>query len=52
MAKYFTVFTLFQPEKLAAGESSAVAGALVLLALGIILYGAAVAVFTRKDLHI
>ena len=51
-AKYFTVFTLFQPEKLAAGESSAVAGALVLLALGIILYGAAVAVFTRKDLHI
>ena len=51
-AKYFTVFTLFQPEELAAGESGAVAGALVLLALGIVLYGAAVAVFTRKDLHI
>ena len=51
-AKYFTVFTLFQPEKLAAGESGAVVGALVLLVLGIVLYGAAVAVFTRKDLHI
>lgn len=51
-AKYFTVFTLFQPEELAAGESGAVVGALVLLVLGIILYGAAVAVFTRKDLHI
>lgn len=51
-AKYFTVFTLFQPEELAAGESGAVAGALVLLALGLVLYGAAVAVFTRKDLHI
>lgn len=51
-AKYFTLFTLFQPEELAAGEPSAVAGALALLALGIVLYGAAVAVFTRKDLHI
>lgn len=51
-AKYFTVFTLFQPEELAAGESGAVVGALVLLALGLVLYGAAVAVFTRKDLHI
>ena len=50
--KYATFFTLFNPEGLAAGESGAVTGVLVLLAGAVVLYTAAIAVFSRKDLHI
>ena len=51
-AKYFTFFTLFRPEGLISGEGSAIAGALLLLAGAAVLYGAGIAVFDRKNLHI
>lgn len=50
--KYVTFFTLFNPDGLALGESSATVGILVLLAGAVILYAAAIAVFSKKDLHI
>ena len=51
-AKYFTFFTLFDPDALAAGESSAIAGVVVLFAGAIVLFTAGIAVFSKKDLHI
>lgn len=50
--KYFTFFTLFDPNGIVAGETGAVLGAGVLLAGAVLLYAAAVLVFTKKDLHI
>lgn len=50
--KYFTFFSLFDPNGAAAGESGAVLGALALLLGAIWLYAAGIAVFCRKDLHI
>lgn len=51
-AKYFTFFTLFQAEGLAAGESEAYRGALLLLVGSLILFSLGRFIFARKDLHI
>lgn len=51
-AKYFTFFTLFNPNGLIAGETAALAGAAVLFVGALALFFAAVEVFARKDLHI
>ncbi|MDE6916661.1 MAG: ABC transporter permease [Lachnospiraceae bacterium] len=50
--KYFTFFTLFDPEGILAGEGSAAAGAAVLFAGAMVLYAAGIAVFDRKDLYL
>ena len=51
-AKYFTFFTLFNPDGIIAGEGSAVVGIFVLLAGAVLLYASGIMVFERKDLHI
>lgn len=51
-AKYFTFFTLFNPDGVIAGESSAVIGAVALFAGAVVLYALGVMIFERKDLHI
>ena len=51
-AKYLTFFSLFSPDKIMAGDSSAITGMLILLAGAIALFGAGIAVFSKKDLHI
>jgi len=51
-AKYFTFFTLFSPDGIAAGEGRAMTGVAVLLMGAIILYTAGITVFSKKDLHI
>ena len=51
-AKYFTFFTLFDPEGLIAGESAAIAGMPILLAGALALYAVGIVVFSKKDLHI
>lgn len=48
----FTLFTLFQPEGLVSGTSDAVTGAVILLALAVLLYAAGIIAFSKKDLHI
>lgn len=50
--KYATFFTLFNPDKLVAGESAAIWGIVVLLLGAVILFTAAIQIFIRKDLHI
>jgi ABC-2 type transport system permease protein len=50
--KYATFFTLFNPDELIAGETSAVVGAIILLVGAIILFTVGTAVFDKKDLHI
>ena len=50
--KYLSIFTLFDPNGLAAGESDAVLKMVALLVGSIILYPIGIAVFCRKDLHI
>ncbi len=51
-AKYFTFFTLFNPEGIIAGESGAFVSALMLLAGAAICYVLGIMIFDRKDLHI
>lgn len=51
-AKYFTFFTLFDPDNIIAGESRAIAAALVLFAGAVVLYIMGIVIFERKDLHI
>jgi len=51
-AKYFTFFTLFQPENLVAGKSSALMGVTILLIGGIALFAAGIFLFCKKDLYI
>lgn len=51
-AKYFTFFTLFNPERIVVGESGAMAGAVVLFVGGIALFILGITVFSKKDLHI
>lgn len=51
-AKYFTFFTLFHPDGLIAGESSAIVGAFVLFMGAVMLYAFGIMIFERKDLHI
>ena len=50
--RYLTFFTLFNPEKIAAGERGAMTGPLILLGGAIILFTAAVIVFQKKDLPV
>lgn len=51
-AKYFTFFTLFRPDDIIAGDSSAVIGVAVLLIGSMGLYALGIIVFSKKDLHI
>lgn len=51
-AKYFTFFTLFDPDGIIAGESGAAAGIFMLFAGSVILYLLGNLLFERKDLHI
>lgn len=51
-AKNYTFFTLFRPEDIIGGESSAIAGMLILLGGAAVLYVLGIMVFERKDLHI
>ena len=51
-AKYFTFFTLFRPDDIMAGDSSAVIGVAVLLVGSVVLYTLGIIVFSKKDLHI
>lgn len=52
MFKYFTFFTLFDANGIAAGESSAFIGTLALLIGAVTLYTIGVTVFCKKNLHI
>lgn len=51
-AKYFTFFTLFDPDGIIVGDSSAIVGVFVLLAGAVMLYALGIMIFERKDLHI
>lgn len=51
-AKYFTFFTLFNPDGIIAKESGAAIGALVLLFGALVLYLIGIVVLDRKDMHI
>lgn len=51
-AKYFTLFTLFDPVGITAGENSAFVGIWVMLVAAIVLYVLGISVFCKKDLHI
>ena len=51
-AKYFTFFTLFSPDGMIAGESSAIVGAFVLFAGAVMLYALGILIFEKKDLPI
>ncbi len=50
--KYFTFFTLFNPDGIIVGESSAIVGIFTLFVGAIILYILGIIVFERKDLYI
>ena len=50
--KFVTFFSLFNPEKLATFDGTAIAGILVLFTGSIALFVAAIVVFSKKDLHI
>lgn len=52
MAKYFTLFTLFDPNGIVAGETNAMICMGVLLGGALVLYAAGILVFSKKDLHI
>ena len=51
-AKYFTFFTLFNPDGIIASESSSTVGIFVLFAGAVMLYVLGVIVLERKDMHI
>lgn len=51
-AKYFTFFTLFDPDGIIAGERNAMAGIFILFAGAVALYLLGIIIFERKDLHI
>ena len=51
-AKYFTFFTLFQPENIVEGKSNALMGPIILLIGGIVLFAAGIFIFREKDLYI
>lgn len=50
--KYFSLFTLFNPNGIVAGETNAMTGVAVLLIGAIALYAMGIVTFTKKDLHI
>lgn len=51
-AKYATFFTLFNSDGIIAGEPGAIWGMVVLFAGAVALFGTAIVVFSKKDLHI
>ena len=51
-AKYFSVFTLFDPNGLAAGDANALVGTAVLFVGGLMLFSGGIFAFTQKDLAI
>lgn len=51
-AKYFSLFTLFDPYGILAGEAKARIGVFALLIGAAALYAAGITIFTKKDLHI
>lgn len=51
-AKYFTFFTLFNPDGIIKSESGAMAGVMVLLIGAALLYVIGIIIFNRKDLYI
>lgn len=51
-AKYFTMFTLFDPEGIISGKEGAMIGSSILLIVAIIMFGLSVYIFDRKDLSI
>jgi len=50
--KYATFFTLFNPDRIIAGEADAFWGMAILLVGAIILFWTAIVVFSKKDMHI
>jgi len=50
--RYFTVFTLYSPERILAGGAGALMSMLVLFIGAIALFFGAIMVFTKKDLHV
>lgn len=50
--KYGTPLTLFRPSELILGDSNAIVSFLSLYAMGIVLYGLAIAIFNKKDLSL
>ncbi len=50
--RYVSIFTLFQPEKIIARETSALVGIAVLAIGSILTFAVAIEVFARKDMHI
>lgn len=50
--KYTTFFTLFNPNGLVNSEKSAIIGIVILFLSTILLFGSAIIVFKKKDLHI
>lgn len=50
--KYFTFFTLFNPENLLAGEGHAILGVGILFVSAVLLYTLGIVIFDRKDLYI
>ncbi|MBN1776563.1 MAG: ABC transporter permease [Clostridiales bacterium] len=50
--KYATFFTLFDSDAIAAGQAGAMGGVWVLLGGAVILYAAAVVIFTKRDLSV
>lgn len=51
-AKYFTFFTLYNPDGIVSGDSGAVVGTVILLVGGVALYVIGISVFNKKDMHI
>lgn len=51
-AKYFTFFTLYNPDAVIAGEGNTDIGMFVLFAGAAVLYGLGIIVFEKKDLYI
>ena len=50
--KYFTFFTLFNPNGIINAESTAVTGAVILFVSSVILFALSAVIFKNKDLHI
>ena len=51
-AKYATFFTLFDSDGIISGEPGAIWEMVVLFAGAVALFGVAIVVFSKKDLHI
>ena len=51
-AKYFTFFTLYNPDDIIAGGGESVVSILILLIGAVILYTLGIIIFDRRNLHI